>query len=639
MVVQRFVQFWWEHPKQESKWLAYSKGGGYCRWAGLDYYDIEWELNGARLKAYVLGRYPKSKFRLIVKSEDTIGLPALTWTTMARGKLAGRLIRRPCVVSSKGPGVFPDKESTELSIAAIFNSRLGSYLMRALSPGLEFGYKYVELFPMPTKIPERLPTLAKTAYQSARATKSRDPIEREYEALGVEALDSSGLYGTIVKLIQEKWHHIRTLLVAEAQIEEAVVEAYELSSDAITAVHQDIGTPVAYTTTTAYGTSDIQIDLLSYLREGEVNVGEMVDESGEAEIDEGDDLQGGISKGNPLPPDSDLEEISLALGRHPDEVLRAFEKLDPTLLRGAPILVRSTEDWFTDLALRLLGHRWPRQIEAGESIPAWADADGIIPLTEATGEPTLLDRVREHIAAEFESGDVTAIEREFEEIMGKPLGQWLTTEFFRHHISQFKKRPIAWQIQSGRFTTRQKPAFACLVYYHKLDGATLATIQSQHVRPLRQRYETELRGIESIPAAARSARQDTRRVELEAAIHELRDFDAALEQVAAQGFASQALEKIVAQEPLDRWCSIDGVKPSPEDREALFRQEQSYIPDINDGVRVNIAPMQKAGLLAANVLVANDVDQAIANRAEWRADERRWCREGKLPRPGWWSVE
>jgi hypothetical protein len=20
----------------------------------------------------------------------------------------------------------------------------------------------------------------------------------------------------------------------------------------------------------------------------------------------------------------------------------------------------------------------------------------------------------------------------------------------------------------------------------------------------------------------------------------------------------------------------------------------------------------------------------------WRADERRWCREGKLPQPGWW---
>jgi hypothetical protein len=60
-------------------------------------------------------------------------------------------------------------------------------------------------------------------------------------------------------------------------------------------------------------------------------------------------------------------------------------------------------------------------------------------------------------------------------------------------------------------------------------------------------------------------------------------------------------------------------------------------PDLNNGVRGNIAPLQKAGLLASDVLAKKDVDVAISDRAEWRADERRWCREGKLPRPGWWE--
>ena len=102
-----------------------------------------------------------------------------------------------------------------------------------------------------------------------------------------------------------------------------------------------------------------------------------------------------------------------------------------------------------------------------------------------------------------------------------------------------------------------------------------------------------------------------------------------------EGFGSPALDEIIAQEPVDRWCSPDGVKVPPEDRAALLRQEQRYLPDLNDGVRVNIAPLQAAGLLAADVLTKKDVDKAIADRAEWRADERRWCREGKLPRPGW----
>lgn len=48
-----------------------------------------------------------------------------------------------------------------------------------------------------------------------------------------------------------------------------------------------------------------------------------------------------------------------------------------------------------------------------------------------------------------------------------------------------------------------------------------------------------------------------------------------------------------------------------------------------------LAPLQKAGLLAGEVLNKKDIDKAIADRACWRSDERRWVRAGKLPRCGW----
>ena len=41
---------------------------------------------------------------------------------------------------------------------------------------------------------------------------------------------------------------------------------------------------------------------------------------------------------------------------------------------------------------------------------------------------------------------------------------------------------------------------------------------------------------------------------------------------------------------------------------------------IDDGVRVNIAPLQKLGLLASPVLADKDVDRAIADRNCWRED-------------------
>ena len=58
-------------------------------------------------------------------------------------------------------------------------------------------------------------------------------------------------------------------------------------------------------------------------------------------------------------------------------------------------------------------------------------------------------------------------------------------------------------------------------------------------------------------------------------------------------------------------------------------------PEADWGVRINIAPVQLAGLLVSDVLKAVDAKKAIADRTRWRSDERRWVRAGKLPRCGW----
>ena len=53
-------------------------------------------------------------------------------------------------------------------------------------------------------------------------------------------------------------------------------------------------------------------------------------------------------------------------------------------------------------------------------------------------------------------------------------------------------------------------------------------------------------------------------------------------------------------------------------------------------MRVNIAPLQLAGVLASPVLAKTpDAKKALTDRVRWRADERRWVRAGRLPRCGW----
>jgi hypothetical protein len=48
-------------------------------------------------------------------------------------------------------------------------------------------------------------------------------------------------------------------------------------------------------------------------------------------------------------------------------------------------------------------------------------------------------------------------------ILEKDLEGWLSNDFFKKHISQYKKRPIIWHISSPEVY------FEVLLYYHKLN--------------------------------------------------------------------------------------------------------------------------------------------------------------------------
>jgi len=647
VVVQRFVRFWWETPQNPSRWHGYSKGGGYARWAGLDFYSIDWEHAGVRLKAYVLGRYPPSKFRLIVKSEDTIGEPCVTWTTLSRGSFGARLLLRPAIVSSKGPGIFrPDSGWDLFSLAGLFNSRIGSYLMRAISPGLEFGYKYVEKYPMPSGVPSGLATYARSAHDSAVARRSMSLIERGHHPLGVWQ-GRRALFEAVKSLLLTSWELALSQLSAERDVEVLVANAYGLSPAALSEIYRAVGAPLATELASASATvgSTESESLRRWLRE----IGAPDDEH-EKQGDETDapDEDGDVDRtvlAAPLPTDSLLEECCRSLSMAPESAVAALRGLDAGFIKESEVGRNSTLEILSEIVLRLLGHCWPPEIEAARSPPTWADKSGIIPLTEGTSEPGLIARVRERLAEDFGADRAGVVEREFQEIVGKPLAAWLASDFFKRHISQFRKRPIAWQLAStatsnvkrrGRGAGQTAPAFACLIYYHRLNADLLPKLRTQYVGPLRTSLQTELGSLDKLKQ--RSADQDARRVELERKLSELTAFDARLEQVLTLGFASLTLDTVAAKEPLDKWCSREGRAPASETVEAFLAQERRYDPDLNDGVRVNIAPLQRAGLLTADVLAAKDVEKAIADRAEWRADERRWCRERKLPQPGWWST-
>jgi hypothetical protein len=586
-----------------------------------------------------------------------------------------RLLHEDWLYDNTALVVFPEKNS--IIFGPYFNSYLVSYLLRLLGQSLTFNGCYVEALPVPPNDPF-MEVLGLNCISLKQELVAFDVVEYKFDdtSINYSCPEISNLHTKNAFYMLSYLEICASLHAIEGLINYIIFLLLDISDQDRTLVYNETGTPAGChpmiygheslpsylekfaqqkymlnflknrTVLSITELSKVRLHLRALFEAGPGAIkdtlnNKLVEYQCQDEFDEELDIGAQIL----IPPETFLEEISQKLKIHPISVHWLLkEGIEKDGWRCIPEEQRITKDKFTVIILRLLGHRWLWQIDAGEIVPDWADKDGVIPLKEGSGEKTLLERVHERIAEEFPGGRVQDLEREFEEIMEISLEKWLAGPFFKHHISQFRKRPIAWQIESnppngggrGR-KARQAPVFSCLVYYHRLDGDLLHKIRTQYVWNLRDCFQTELRTLENMDSPSND--QLERLGNLRRWIEELKDFDARLEQVSLNGFNCAKLKEIIDQEPLDKWTSRDGQAAPPATKEEFYLQEKRYDPDINDGVRVNIAPLQIAGLLSADVLAKKDLEKAIQDRAEWRADERRWCRQGKLPRPGWWKVD
>jgi len=82
------------------------------------------------------------------------------------------------------------------------------------------------------------------------------------------------------------------------------------------------------------------------------------------------------------------------------------------------------------------------------------------------------------------------------------IRNYLLTGFFADHCKIYQKRPIYWLFSSGK-----KHAFKALVYMHRWEKTTVATVRTDYVHELQERYRTQLSMLgEQMESAAPSDR-------------------------------------------------------------------------------------------------------------------------------------
>jgi hypothetical protein len=247
---------------------------------------------------------------------------------------------------------------------------------------------------------------------------------------------------------------------------------------------------------------------------------------------------------------------ALAAEKFPDGLPKPWSE-DPTqwLFEGRPEV--ATEPLQVG-AGRLVGYRWPGQPES-DDLDELVDDDGIVCVPAVGGELPAADRLAALLARAYGAGWSPGIARELLEQAGskkRTLADWLRNDFFRHHCRVFADRPFVWHVTDGR-----KDGFSAIVNYHNLDRAGLEKLTYTYLGDWLERQRAD--AAEDVPGA------DVR--------------------VAAARELKGKLEQILQGEPpydvYVRW------KP-------LHKQPIGWERDLDDGVRLNIRPFVKAGVLA-----------------------------------------
>ena len=223
------------------------------------------------------------------------------------------------------------------------------------------------------------------------------------------------------------------------------------------------------------------------------------------------------------------------------------------------------------------------------------DDDGLVSLQSVAQERPLLERVRSKLATFFPEQDPHSLEIEVVNELKKrvkgygraeSLHDWLTSCFFDFHCGLYQQRPIFWHLASSQESA--EPAFSVIAHYHRFDLNRLTKLRSVHVR---DRLATLRR---EAGQAGKDKREDDR-LQLLEAVEEVEAFDRKLARL-QEGHHAGTEGGNEDYRILTPW-------KKPEDR------PQGWRPDIDDGVKVNIAPLARTGLLRIkNTFGAKDAE-------------------------------
>lgn len=225
-----FVKFAWE-VNGSSDWKLVSKGGGFSKWAGLNYYKVYWGENGEFIKAN-----KGSALRNIHRIATT----QLVYSDTGSLGLNVRVLKENQVFIASGPGIQVLK-GDKYAHLAFLNSKVATFLLKLINPKFTISAGYISKIPVAQHILD-------SKFISIRSKKCLALKEKylqnklpNFEFQHLDYLSIADLNLFIEKSILEDIQSDYERLLLESQIELEIKKRYNFNSKELDEIKSVVG--------------------------------------------------------------------------------------------------------------------------------------------------------------------------------------------------------------------------------------------------------------------------------------------------------------------------------------------------------------------------------------------------------------
>jgi hypothetical protein len=192
----RFVRYWWEIPSDQiamnyqnvehaatsnKKWFPYMKGGGYCKWYGMQKYLVNWGENGKEIKDEIIKRYSylKGNWQWVAKNSEYYFREGVTYSYLTSGNFSARYSPPGSIFDVAGSSIFSDDP---YQVLGILNSRWCRFALGLINHTVNFQVGDLQRLPAPREHSPELNQLVKRSIELSKRLETFDETSPDFIA-------------------------------------------------------------------------------------------------------------------------------------------------------------------------------------------------------------------------------------------------------------------------------------------------------------------------------------------------------------------------------------------------------------------------------------------------------------------------